>query len=173
MEKISALYRVCSLICAANKILTMKSSEDCVFLKKIFTFNGLSLFEPLYLSSLLFQQTYVSFPLFSSYTLSLQVQTEPLKSSSLVRFQIYWRALAGPSQICFSSAEKMERLLFSLLIACDEWHVITTHSISAEQWSHLDKHQLWSGNVLSGNLSHWKKQKISGYYILMNVNHQD
>lgn len=129
-----------------------------------------------HLSLLCFPSRHMSLSLYSSYTLSLQVQTGPLKSSGLVRFQIDRRVLAGPPQICFSSAEKMERLLFFLLIACDEWHVITTRSISAEQWSHLDKCQLWSGNVLSGNLSNPKKKnkkKILGYFMLMNVNHQD
>lgn len=54
----------------------------------------------------------MSLSLYSSYTLSRQVQTGPLKSSGLVGFQIDRRVLAGPPQICFSSAEKMERLLF-------------------------------------------------------------
>lgn len=49
-EDICILHYICSLKCAANKKLPMKSSEDCVFLKKIFTLSGLYLFEPLILS---------------------------------------------------------------------------------------------------------------------------
>lgn len=114
-EKISVDY-ICPLICAENKNLTLKSSEDWIFFNKIFTFSESASW---FISSFHLHQTHVSLPLYPSFTLNLQVQMEPLKLSGLVRFQIYWRALTGPPQICFSSAGEMRRLLYFLLIACD------------------------------------------------------
>lgn len=105
------------LKCAANRNLTLKYFERKYLLPVSYLYSDL-LFNLLFP----FQQRHISFPFFSSSTLILQVQTGPLKSSRLVPFQIYWRALTGPPQICFSSAEQMKRLLSFplLLIACDE-----------------------------------------------------
>lgn len=64
-----------------------------------------------------------------------------------------------------------EAIALFLRIACDDWSLISTRSISALQWSHLDKHQLWMFYLEGWDVRWW--EDLARYFLVIKVNHQD
>lgn len=70
----------------------------------------------------------------------------------LVPFHIYQHVLTGWVPTCFSSAAEMKWLLPSHIWRVEYYLYMLNFSAAVISFVHLDKNQLWAGNVLSGNL---------------------
>lgn len=142
------ICHTCSLLCVTNNHLTLQSSDDRVFLYSQFARTFLFLINYVtwisYIISLCFPT--ILFPSVSpslSHSISACVRLQPAGAVRANTDQPFGpipnppACADRPSTNLLLISWRDEAIAPFLRIACDEWRLISTRSISALQWSHL------------------------------------